>query len=163
MQVSFLAFFWFFLCIHNMKILSPAFQHMQMIPSFYTCEGKDISPPFLISEAPSGAKSLAFVMDDPDAPMGTWVHWVFWNLPMSTTEIAENVTLSAPQGRTDFGFSHYGGPCPPSGIHRYFFKLYALDTVLDLPAGSTKSDLEKAMIGHVLEKAELVGLYKKVG
>lgn len=144
-----------------MKFFSPVFQHKQMIPSLYTCQGKDISPPLLIADVPSDAKSLAFIMDDPDASVGTWVHWVFWNLPVSTTEIAENATLSVPQGRTDFGFSRYGGPCPPSGTHRYFFKLYALDVSLDLPAGSTKSDLEKAMAGHILEMAELIGLYKK--
>ncbi|MDJ0688422.1 MAG: YbhB/YbcL family Raf kinase inhibitor-like protein [Xenococcaceae cyanobacterium MO_188.B32] len=142
-----------------MKLASPAFAHQATIPPKYTCQGEDISPPLTLSNIPEGTKSLALINDDPDAPMRTWNHWLIWNIK-PTGEIKEN---SAPgtQGKNSWGRNDYGGPCPPKGTHRYFFKLYALDRELDLPEGATKSELEKAMVGHILEQAELVGLYQK--
>ncbi len=142
-----------------MNIISPAFTHNTMIPKKYTCQGKDISPPLTISDIPEGTVSLALIIDDPDAPMRTWDHWIIWNIK-PTREIKEN---SAPgtQGKNSWGRQDYGGPCPPSGTHRYFFKLYAIDTEMDLSAGATKGDLEAAMKGHILEQAELIGLYQK--
>jgi len=146
----------------NMKIESPAFENNQSIPSKYTCDGENVNPPLKISHAPKGAKSLVLVFDDPDAPAGTWVHWTIWNIDPQTEEIAEaNVPQEAVEGITSFGKSGYGGPCPPSGTHRYFFKLYALDTVLNLDSSAGVSDMEKAMKGHVLDKAELMGLYER--
>ena len=142
-----------------MKVSSPSFGHNQMIPKEYTCQGADVSPPLAIEEIPAGAKSLALIIDDPDAPFGAWVHWVVFNIPV-TKEIREN-TIPGKQGRNDFGRNDYGGPCPPSGTHRYFHKICALDTILELKEGITKKVLERAMAGHILEKAELIGLYKK--
>lgn len=147
--------------VTKMKLTSPAFAHNGQIPSEFTCDGSGVSPPLSISEAPKGAKSLALVMDDPDAPVGTFVHWVVWNIPADTKEIRKNSEPTGMQGKTDFGRMGYGGPCPPSGAHRYFFKLYALDAELSLPKGSSKKDLEKAMESHVIEKAELIGRYKR--
>ena len=145
-----------------MKLTSPAFQHHQRIPVKYTCDAQDINPPLQIAEAPEGAQSLALIMDDPDAPRGTWVHWTVWNIDPTTTEIAENsVPAGAVQGMTDFRRPGYGGPCPPSGTHRYFFKLYALDSKLTLPTKTDKKALEKAMEDHILARAELVGLYSR--
>lgn len=146
----------------NMKIESEAFSNNQFIPKKYTCDGEDINPPLKISEVPQGTKSLVLIVDDPDAPMGTWVHWTVWNIPPDISDIPENtVPQGAIEGMTDFGRPGYGGPCPPSGVHRYFFKLYALDTTLELDSSATKRDLEKAMEGHILEKAELIGLYQR--
>lgn len=142
-----------------MNIISPAFTHNTMIPKKYTCQGKDISPPLTISDIPEGTVSLALIIDDPDAPMRTWDHWIIWNIK-PTREIKEDSTPGT-QGKNSWGRQDYGGPCPPSGTHRYFFKLYAIDTEMDLPAGATKGDLEKAMKGHILEQAELIGLYQK--
>ena len=142
-----------------LTITSTAFQH---IPVQYTCEGKDISPPLVIDGIPRAAKSLSLIVDDPDAPVGTWVHWVLWNIDPATRTIRENgVPSGAVQGRNDFKKTSYGGPCPPSGTHRYFFKVYALDTMLAIPPTSTKADLEKAMRGHILAEGQLIGLYKR--
>jgi Raf kinase inhibitor-like YbhB/YbcL family protein len=146
----------------GLQIVSPAFKYNELIPKKYTCDGKDVNPPLLIENIPSEAKSLALIVDDPDAPVGTWVHWVVWNISPGTREIKEDsVPKGAQQGMNDFRKNDYGGPCPPSGTHRYFFKLYALDTVLNLGSKAKKSDLEGAMKGHILEKAELVGLYRR--
>ena len=142
-----------------MKLTSSAFQHNQMIPAQFTCEGDDVNPALEIFGVPQQAQSLALIMDDPDAPRGTWVHWVVFDIPV-TDQIGEE-TRPGPQGINDFGRLDYGGPCPPSGTHRYFFKIYALDSQLNLKEGITKADLEKAMKGHILDQAELVGLYKK--
>ena len=142
-----------------MKITSPAFTHNSPMPSKYTCDGADINPPLEISDIPEGTKSLALIMDDPDAPMGTWVHWVVFNIEV-TGKIDED-SIPGTQGYNSFGREDHGGPCPPSGTHRYFFKLYALDTKLDLKQGSNKAALEKAMSGHILQEAELIGLYKR--
>lgn len=146
----------------NMQILSSAFQNNEKIPALYTCDGNGISPPFTFSDVPENAQSLAFISDDPDAPAGTWVHWLLWNIDPKTTEIAENkVPFGAVEGTTSFGNVGYGGPCPPSGTHRYFFKLYALDTRLDLPKSTDKKALEEAMKNHILAKAEIIGLYAR--
>ena len=145
----------------NLKISSPAFENNQLMPAKYTCKGANVNPPLMIEGIPSEAKSLALIVDDPDAINGTFVHWVMWNIPV-VSEIAENsVPSGAVQGKADFGDNRYQGPCPPSGTHRYFFKIYALDTILDLNKNSKKTDLESAMKGHILDKAELVGLFKK--
>ncbi len=144
----------------GMKITSAAFKEGGAIPSKYTCDGDDSSPPLIISDVPKNAKTLALISDDPDAPMGTWVHWVVWNIPADTKEIAEG-EAPGEEGTTDFGRTGYGGPCPPSGTHRYFFKLYALDTELNLPGSTTKKQLESAMKGHVVAEAKLIGTYKR--
>ncbi len=145
-----------------LKISSQAFVHNGYIPARYTCDGNDINPPLEIANVPAEAKSLALIVDDPDAPIGMWVHWVAWNIDPATREIAEdNIPRSAMQGKNDWKRNSYGGPCPPSGVHRYFFKIYALDTKLTLGTGTTKKELEKAMQGHVLANAELIGLYKR--
>lgn len=148
--------------MNELKITSPAFVTNGFIPVRFTCDGNDINPPLEIAHVPAEAKSLALIVDDPDAPVGMWVHWVVWNIDPIAREIAEdNVPSTAIQGKNDWKRNSYGGPCPPSGVHRYFFKLYALDRRLNLGAGTTKTDLEKAMHGHILAKAELIGLYKR--
>ena len=146
----------------NMKLTSTAFVNNGAIPSEFTCDGADLSPQLIISDVPKNAKSLALIMDDPDAPIGTFVHWVAWNIPPSIKEVSKGTEPSGNLGMTGFRRAGYGGPCPPSGTHRYFFRLYALDTQLNLPEGSNKKDLEMAMESHILEKAELMGTYKRV-
>lgn len=140
-----------------MQLSSPAFTHMGMIPKQYTCDGDDINPPLRISGIPAETQSLVLIMDDPDAPKGTWDHWIMWNIP-PTSLIPEN---SAPgeQGMNSWPKKGYGGPCPPSGTHRYFFKLYALDAELDLSATARKAEVEQVMQGHILAEAELIGRY----
>jgi len=151
----------------EIKITSSAFEDGGMIPAKYTCDGADISPPLKWEAVPEGTKSIALISDDPDAPMGTWVHWVIFGLPADTKELAENIPPDkilpngAKQGTSDFGRIGYGGPCPPSGTHRYFFKVYALDAELDLQAGARKKDLLRAMEGHILAEGQLMGKYKK--
>ncbi|MHC4159058.1 MAG: YbhB/YbcL family Raf kinase inhibitor-like protein [Planctomycetota bacterium] len=151
----------------EIKVTSSAFAEGSLIPPKYTCDGADISPPLQWDSAPEAARSIALISDDPDAPMGTWIHWVLFNLPPDTKELAENIppdeTLpnGAKQGTSDFGRIGYGGPCPPGGTHRYFFKIYALDTVIDLPAGAGKAQLIKAMEGHILGQGQLIGKYKR--
>ena len=146
----------------TLTITSSAFKSEEFIPSKFTCDGTDVNPALAISNVPPEAKSLVLIMDDPDAPGGIWVHWVVWNIDPKTREIVENsVPRGAKQGVNDFRKTPYGGPCPPSGTHRYFFKLYVLDVLLDLGSGTTKGALEKAMKGHVLAQAELMGKYKR--
>ena len=150
-----------------MKLTSTAFEHNGKIPSEYTCDGEDISPELMIEDVPAGTKSLALIMDDPDVPKhirpdGLWVHWVVWNIPTDTKKIAKANEPEGIQGITNFGRTGYGGPCPPDREHRYFFKLYALDISLDIPEGSTKEVLEKAMEGNIIEQTELIGLYEKI-
>ncbi len=145
-----------------MKLTSPAFKNNQNIPEKYTCDGENLSPPLFISDIPVGTESLVLIVDDPDAPSGCFVHWTLWNISPQTTEIPEGkIPENAIEGITDFGKPGYGGPCPPSGIHRYFFKIYALDTRLELDSSATKEDIEEVMEGHILEKAELIGLYQR--
>ncbi len=150
-----------------MQLTSTAFTQNNTIPSKYTCDGADISPPLAWSGAPSGAKSFALIADDPDAPAGTWVHWIIWNIPAAAASLKEGIGKSAAladgtkQGLSDFRKAGYGGPCPPSGTHRYFFKLYALNSELNLPATATKANLESAMKGHILAEAQLMGKYER--
>ena len=146
----------------TMKLASSAFEKGQMIPDKYTCDGVNVNPPLSISDISSNTASLVLIMDDPDAPAGTWVHWVVANIDPKAAEIVENsVPMGAIEAITSFGKVGYGGPCPPQGTHRYFFKLYALDVKLDLPRSSTLADVEGAMTGHILGQSELVGLYKR--
>ncbi len=146
-------------------LTSSAFKEGEMIPKKYTCDGPDISPPLRWDSVPSQAKSLALIADDPDAPMGTWVHWVIFNIPPHISDLPENVSpkdsllSGALQGRNDFRKVGYGGPCPPGGTHRYYFKLYALDTMLKLKSGCSKGDLLKAMEGHIVGEGRLMGKY----
>jgi Raf kinase inhibitor-like YbhB/YbcL family protein len=156
-----------------LSITSPSFMNQGEIPSKFTCEGSDTSPELKWSGAPTGAKSLAVIVDDPDAPdpkapKMTWVHWVLYNIPATATGLPEGVaSKSLPAGtaeaNNDWKRTGYGGPCPPIGRHRYFFKLYAIDTVLPKLPAPSKAALEKAMEGHILAKAELMGTYQKKG
>lgn len=146
----------------NMKITSPAFRFGEYIPKKYSCQGENINPPLELSDVPAEAKGLVIIVDDPDAPMGMWTHWTLWNINPKTVVIGENgIPRDAVSGINSSGNNKYDGPCPPGGTHRYFFKLYALDTKLDLNASSNKTDLEKALSGHILDWSELMGLYKK--
>lgn len=157
--------------MQNITIWSEAFRTGEMIPKKYTCDGKDISPPLSWTGTPSGTQSIALIMDDPDAPGGTFVHWVAFNIPPHIRMLPEGIPKtsaltpwpfgdSSYQGINDFGNIGYGGPCPPPGkSHRYFFKVYMLDTKLSLPPGSSKADIERAMNNHILAKGELIGIY----
>ncbi len=145
----------------KMKITSSAFHEGANIPSKFTCEGADTSPPLQIADVPSRAKSLALIVDDPDAPSGLFTHWMVWNIPPQTGTIGEGAAPKGVQGTNDFGKSGYGGPCPPSGTHRYYFKIFALDRELDLPFGAKRGQLDAAMKGHVVGQAELMGKYSK--
>jgi len=150
-----------------MEIKSSAFGSGEMIPAKYTCDGADFSPQLEWSGSPAGTKSFALICDDPDAPMGTWVHWVIYDIPPTATMLAEGITREkdlpggGTQGINDFRKIGYGGPCPPGGTHRYFFKLYALDSELGLKPGVTKDQLLKAMRGHILGEAQLMGTYRR--
>jgi Raf kinase inhibitor-like YbhB/YbcL family protein len=146
----------------KMKITTPAFQEGGNIPSKFTCDGSDANPPLRFEGAPAEAKSLALIVDDPDAPSGLFTHWLVWNIDPKTTAIDENsAPPNAIQGKNDFGKSGYGGPCPPSGTHRYFFKVFALDRKLELPAGSKRAQLDAQMRGHVIAQGELMGRYSR--
>lgn len=151
----------------ELKVTSIAFKEGEMIPTQYSYDDRNASPPLAWSAPPADTKSLALICDDPDAPMGTWVHWVLFNLPAKTRDLPESVApektlaFGEKQGLNDYGEIGYGGPCPPSGTHRYHFKLYALDTLLSLEAGATKAQLEKAMQGHILALGQLMGRFKK--
>lgn len=148
-------------------LTSTAFENGATIPRKFTCDGPDVSPALSWTEPPAGTKGLAIIVDDPDAPSGTWVHWVLYDLPAGTRELPEGVPKDrelpggARQGRNDFGKIGYNGPCPPKGsLHRYFFKLYALDVRSNLKAGASKSDLEQAMKGHILAQAGIIGRFQ---
>ena len=152
----------------TIELTSPAFAGGQPIPKKHTCEGSDVSPPLQWASVPEGVKSFALVCDDPDAPMGTWVHWVLYDIPAGARELGENVPKKpaldngARQGANDSRRPGYGGPCPPPGNpHRYFFTLYALDAMLSLEEGATKKDVDKAMRGHILAQGQLMGTYKR--
>ena len=149
------------------QLTSTAFSDGAMIPIRYTCDGEDLSPPLSWSGLPAGTRSLALICDDPDAPVGTWDHWVLFNIPATATGLPENVPSKATfddgsvHDNNSWGRPGYGGPCPPGGTHRYFFKLYALDTELNLKTGATKSQLVKAMEGHILDQVQLMGKYRR--
>lgn len=150
-----------------MEIKSSAFKNEDMISAKYSCDGQDISPPLQWSGAPADTKSFALISDDPDASVGTWVHWVIFNIPATVGGLPENVSGQkeisglGKNGKNSWQRLGYGGPCPPSGTHRYYFKLYALDTLLNLNPGATKEELLKAMKGHVLAEAQIMGKYKR--
>lgn len=146
----------------EMIIKSLAFKNNSDIPTKFTCDGKNINPSLEILDVPEGAKSLALIVDDPDAPGGDWVHWLLWNIDPTATEIAEDsVPDGAIQGLNDFGDNSYGGPCPPSGTHRYQFKVYALDTMFDIDKSSKKPDLLSVMEGHIIGESLLMGPYSR--
>jgi len=148
--------------IGKMKLISPAFNEGEEIPIKYTCNGQDINPELIIEGVPENTESLVLIVDDPDAPFGTFTHWVLFNIPATIRKIKENsIPQGSKEGKNDFNKINYGGPCPPSGIHRYRFKLYALDTTLNLKEGASKQEVENAMKGHILEKTVLIGKYKK--
>ena len=168
----------FFICIFailpfggveggNMELISSAFNEGGMIPGMYTCDGADVSPPLKWGALPAGTKSLALICDDPDAPVGTWVHWVYYDIPADTEGLPEKVAPDehpaegGTQGINDFRKIGYGGPCPPGGTHRYYFKLYALDTPLNLSLGATKKQVLKAMENHIIGQAQLMGKYRR--
>ena len=152
----------------HLQIASDAFETNGLIPKKYTCDGENLSPPLRWNDPPVGTQSFALISDDPDAPVGTWVHWVLYDLPPDTRELkeglpeVEDLPNSSVQGITDFGEVGYGGPCPPPGpSHRYFFKLYAIDTKLNLPPRQTKQQLLRAIGGHILDQSELTGRYRR--
>ena len=145
----------------EMTITSPAFQEGEAIPVQFSCDGDNYSPELVWFGVTEGTASLAFIMDDPDAPVGTWVHWVLFNLPPDSTGVAEGATGVGVDGQNSWTVTGYGGPCPPGGTHHYFFKLYAIDTVLELEAGATAEALVAAMDGHILGQAELMGTYTR--
>jgi len=146
--------------VSSMRIKSFEFENNGFIPRQFSCDGENVPPVLVFENIPSNAKSLALIVDDPDAPGGTFTHWLVWNIPPTVYELSKN-NVNFPQGVTDFGKIGYGGPCPPSGTHRYFFKLFALDTVLNLEQGASRKQLEQAMQGHIIEKAELIGKYNR--
>jgi len=144
---------------NTLTVYSTVFSHKGHIPSEYTCDGKDINPPLEVENIPEGTKSLALIMEDPDAPRGTFDHWLVWNI--SPNEAISEQTNPGISGTNDFGKTGYGGPCPPSGLQRYFFKVYALDTKLELLAGADKKTLLETMNGHILSEGEIMGLYQR--
>lgn len=146
--------------IETLKITSDAFRFNEHIPSVYTCEGKNINPPLTIDNIPDNTETLAIIMDDPDAPNGTFNHWVVWNIPPKPM-IGENTLTGGVEGLNDYEKHNYMGPCPPKDTHRYFFKIYALDRTLHLEPNSKREALEIAMHGHIIAYGELIGLYKK--
>jgi hypothetical protein len=151
----------------DMQISSSAFADGGMIPKQHTCDGADVSPDLAWTGVPEGTRSFALICDDPDAPVGTWVHWVLFNIPPNENELPAEVAPDASlrngasHGTNDFRKLGYGGPCPPGGTHRYYFKLYALDTELSLESGATKAQVEDAMVGHILAQGQLMGKYAR--
>lgn len=148
-----------------MNITSRVFENGKTIPSKYTCDGPDISPSLSWNDIPNNTKSFVLIVDDPDAPHGTWDHWILFNIPSDVRALSENISVlpeSTRQGKNSWGKTGYGGPCPPFGVHRYFFKLYALDDVLTLDDGSTKTEIMSAMKNHVIAEASLLGKYERI-
>lgn len=148
-----------------LKIISKDFNDGEFIPSKFTCDGNDISPLLEWDNVPASARSLVLIMDDPDAPMGTWDHWILFNIPANINKLESNIKQlpeGTKVGKNSWNRNDYGGPCPPDREHRYFFKLYALDTILNLDNGITKTELEQAMKDHILEQAEIIGLYNRI-
>jgi len=149
--------------IQTMTITSSAFEHNHPMPSKYTCDGSNINPSLSFTQVPKEAESLVLLVDDPDAVSGIWHHWIVYNMESTVSEIPENAsTVPGSEGITSFGKSGYGGPCPPSGKHRYFFKLLALDIKLELPEGATYNEFQSAIENHIIDQAELIGLYSRV-
>jgi Raf kinase inhibitor-like YbhB/YbcL family protein len=152
---------------NTMKVESSAFSEGGLMSARFSCDGEDISPLLTWKEAPAGTRSFALICDDPDAPMGTWIHWVIYNIPGNAMQLEENIpphkelSNGTMQGTNSWSRIGYGGPCPPSGTHRYFFKLYALDTMIELKPGVNKDQLFRAMAGHILAEAQLIGKYKR--
>ena len=150
-----------------MRLSSPAFREGDLIPSKYTCDGRNLSPPLEWDGAPEHATSLALIMDDPDAPSGVFVHWVLFDIPTAEKSLAEGIGVAGPtaagatQGKNGFGKIAYGGPCPPSGTHRYYFRLYALDRHVALPSGSDRREVDAAIRGHIVAETELMGRYAR--
>ncbi len=145
----------------QLSLTSPAFQNGGMIPSKYTCDGDNISPPLAIEHIPENTASMVLIVDDPDAPNGTWDHWIVFNIPKEVTRVGEGSTPEGVIGKTSWNTTHYGGPCPPSGTHHYHFKLYALKTRLRLGEGASKEEILEAMKGHIIEESELLGTYAR--
>jgi hypothetical protein len=153
----------------SLELTSDAFTNGQAIPAKYSCKGKNISPALTWTEPPAATQSFALIMDDPDAPGGTWVHWVLFNIPVDARALQEDLPITGKNtdpnaiyvGKNSWGDTSYGGPCPPSGTHRYFFKLYALDSTISLLPGATKEQLLREMEGHILAQAELMGTFSK--
>lgn len=147
----------------TLSIESTAFSANASIPSQYTCQGANSSPPLVWQDTNPGTQSYVLIVDDPDAPGGTWVHWVLFNIPAQMKQLPEDAQIptGASNGKNSWGVTGYRGPCPPSGTHRYFFKLYALDTILNLSEGATKQDIVQAMQNHIIANTELIGLYRK--
>lgn len=149
----------------ELEVTSPAFEDRGMIPAEYSCKGADVSPEINWSGAPDGTKSFALVCEDPDAPAKTWIHWVVFNIPASVSGLAANSSGNIPgggiEGVNSWGRNDYGGPCPPSGAHRYYFKIYALDEMLNLPGKTTSLSLKRAMKGHILAEGQLMGKFRK--
>lgn len=143
----------------KLKVTSPAFRNMEKIPVDYTCDGRDINPPLDILDIPDGTKSLVLIVEDPDAPTGVWDHWIVWNIP--PTEHIREDSKPGIEGINSFNRAGYGGPCPPSGTHRYYFRVYALDTNLDVMEEARKKDVTAAMRGHVIAEGELIGTYSR--
>lgn len=146
--------------MEELKITSSVFENNAKIPSKYTCDGENVNPSLKIENIPQDAVTLVLIMDDPDAPGGTWDHWIVFNIP-TNADIIEEDSIPGVQGKNSWGKNNYGGPCPPSGVHRYFFKVYALGGSLTLEEGATKDQIENAMQEHVLAKGEIIGLYSR--
>ena len=150
--------------MEHFRVSSPAFHHNDHIPAKYTCDGANVNPELLIENVPAGTKSLTLIMEDPDAPAGLWVHWAVWNINPNIGKLVEHAEpREAVIGKNSWGHNQYGGPCPPSGTHRYMFRIFALDTTIDIPGTSGREELDSAMEGHVLGEALLTGLYAKKG
>lgn len=146
---------------HMLSITSPSFIDSSAIPAQFTCDGQNTPPPLDFSQVPRSAQSLVLIVDDPDSPSGTWQHWLVWNLPPTTTHLAGSLPDGAIQGKNDFGQISYGGPCPHTGTHHYHFRLFALDTTLNLPSGANRPQIDQLMSGHVVATGELVGTYSR--
>lgn len=148
--------------LKNMINIKSVFENNQTIPTQYTCDGENINPPLTISNIPQNTKSLVLIIDDPDAPSGIWNHWLVWNISPQTSQIEKDSTpKDATVGTNDFGNTNYDGPCPPSGAHRYFFKIFALDTILNLPSSAKRNELDNAIKNHILDKGEVIGIYTR--
>lgn len=150
----------------SLTLSSPAFRDKNPIPKIYTCDGENISPPLEWSGAPSNTKTFVLIVDDPDAPVGVWDHWILYNIPPNTNKLEQNANIrqlpaETKEGVNSWGSIGYGGPCPPKGSHRYYFKLYALDSEIEFDSGMQREDIEKSMQGHIIENAELIGYFER--